>query len=63
MKRRKERFPGEQCIFFKQTKALLRDIKKTVDLRAAKEGGRSALLARAPGCGSRRDENASARVE
>lgn len=63
MKRRKERFPGEQCIFFKQTKALLCDINKTVDLCAAKGGGRSALLARALGCGSHADENASARNE
>lgn len=60
MKRRKERFPGQQRTFFKQTKALLCDINNTVDLRAAKGGGHLALLARAPGCGSHADENASA---
>lgn len=63
MKRRKERFPEEQCIFFKQTKALLCDINKTVDLRAAKGGGHLSLLACAPGRGSRADENASAGSE
>lgn len=60
MKRRKERFPGEQCTFFKQTKALLCDINNTVDLRAAKGGRHSALLACTPGCSSHADENASA---
>lgn len=49
MQRRKECFPGEQYICFKQTKALPRDINKTVDLCAAKGGGHSSLLACAPG--------------
>lgn len=38
MKHRKERFPGEQRIFFKQTEGLLCDINRAVDFCAARGG-------------------------